>query len=544
MAVTSAGFQAVTQTARESVSFSNPGSGEFDVRTYGFVSAGTPYTGIATAQITGSGGGGGGGGTDSDGDGVLDATDNCPAAANPNQLDSDGDGQGDACDATPDGEVGEVADSRVVVAVIDSGVNPYHGFFNASGPVSTSPIYPAGSPPSAVTPAVLAEFGIGPECQLQLSRSGNFAADFAADQARGVWTRAADCELVWFVGTNLLARSFNSETTRLILPDDEEDTHGVGVTASVLAANPEAVVVFIESDFDVNGLVVGGQSPLSEAFAFNHPAIDIVTTSYGVPGSPPHIGHMTDSHAGVVGKGKLHFGACDNSPALGLPDSTCGPWWSIGISGFEEGTSNGHTVLSGSLPDFIADYTQTIPYCANCEDGYDTVGGTSFSTPRSAGTVSRVLLEARRALGHEGGILTPTGGAPLMASGQIGGSPRQISNWDLRRALEEAAWVPAIGQFDPVEAIFDIAVPIPPAAPWTVAGWGVLSPDAGNVIGQTLAGLGIRPLEEGQTLRTKTAQHCLFQTAVIQGRIAYWDANPGSQSFLTADPNPYQACSP
>jgi hypothetical protein len=35
---------------------------------------------------------------DADGDGVGDATDNCPAAANPDQADTDGDGIGDVCD--------------------------------------------------------------------------------------------------------------------------------------------------------------------------------------------------------------------------------------------------------------------------------------------------------------------------------------------------------------------------------------------------------------------------------------------------------------
>ena len=36
---------------------------------------------------------------DTDSDGILDADDNCPAVANPNQQDADDDGAGDACDA-------------------------------------------------------------------------------------------------------------------------------------------------------------------------------------------------------------------------------------------------------------------------------------------------------------------------------------------------------------------------------------------------------------------------------------------------------------
>ena len=41
---------------------------------------------------------------DTDGDGIPDATDNCPALANPDQADLDGDRQGDACDADIDGD--------------------------------------------------------------------------------------------------------------------------------------------------------------------------------------------------------------------------------------------------------------------------------------------------------------------------------------------------------------------------------------------------------------------------------------------------------
>jgi hypothetical protein len=41
---------------------------------------------------------------DSDDDGVADASDNCPAVANPDQIDSDGDGTGNACDIDDDND--------------------------------------------------------------------------------------------------------------------------------------------------------------------------------------------------------------------------------------------------------------------------------------------------------------------------------------------------------------------------------------------------------------------------------------------------------
>ena len=41
-------------------------------------------------------------GCDTDMDGIVDPSDNCPAAANNNQLDMDLDGSGDACDNCPE----------------------------------------------------------------------------------------------------------------------------------------------------------------------------------------------------------------------------------------------------------------------------------------------------------------------------------------------------------------------------------------------------------------------------------------------------------
>ncbi len=435
-------------------------------------------------------------------------------------------GQSGARDASTD--PAKADDARVVVAAIDSGVNAYHQFFYEGGPN-----YPQGSAPGAVTASVLEEFAIPEVCQLSLTRTGDFAADFAADA--NLWRRAQACAYVWFVGTNLIARS-NSPGSTPYLPDDEGDTHGIGVTAAVLNANPEAIVVFYE-----------GTGSVSESEAFTHPAVDFITTSYGFPGSPPVPGHLENSFTGVWANGKMHFGACDNTPAPGTFDTTCGPWWSIGIAGFEEtadnepdASSGGRQPLSGTFPDFIADFTQTLPYCQACEDGYsDYVGGTSFATPRSAGIASKILLQARRQLGHTGGIIKMADGDTLMAAG----NGTQFTNWQLRRALEQAAWIPEFGDYDVVASVLNLefGVPLLPVAAYTQAGWGVLTTiDEAQVVARSLAALGLGDAD----VPAKELGYCEFQTAQIAVRKLYWDnLNVGSETFLAApDEDPFVPC--
>jgi subtilisin family serine protease len=404
---------------------------------------------------------------------------------------------------------------RVVVAVIDSGINPYHVYFNAGGDP-----YKAG-PPSSVTSSVLTALKIDAAHRLRLTRTGNFAADYAKDKAR-VWDKIKRGELYWFVGTNIIATTF-APGTRPILPDDSGDTHGVGTAGAVLRANPAAIVLFVE-----------GITDASETFAFNHPAVDIITTSYGPIGSIPLPEHINNSYVGVVKKGKLHFGAADNSPSPAIQDGTAGPWWSIGVAGFEENSAEGKQILSGSLADFAADFTQNLPYCADCEKGYQSVSGTSFATPRSAGTMSKILLETRRALGHSGGIRM-INGVPVMAAG----NGKRITNWQLRRALEEAAYYPSTMDYieaggDPLET----SAPVLDPAPWAQVGWGVITPASEHkVIPQTLAQLGI----SGKATRSKDSTVCTYMTAQIEARHLYWDQLViGSESLgTTADPYIY-----
>ncbi|MDQ3956874.1 MAG: S8 family peptidase [Actinomycetota bacterium] len=401
-------------------------------------------------------------------------------------------------------------DPRVVVAVIDSGFNPYHEYFHAGGTLYGN------SRPSSVTPAVLREFGIDKDHIIRVTRTGDFADDYHKDLAQ--FDRIREGEPYWFEGTNVIGVSFLPDGERL-RPNGGASAHGIGTAASVLTANPEAIVVAVEDISDP-----------SEEWAFTHPAVDIVTTSYGPATSYPTLNHLSFSYTGVVENGKAHFGAAANDPTYSSLDETSGPWWSIGVAGFEEDTSNGRQVSSGNVPDFVGDFTQNLPYCRSCEEGLRSVGGTSFATPRSAGTFSKVLLEARRAAGHAGGIVK-SGKRPLLVDGRF-----SLSVWEMRRALEEAAYYPGVADYSTEGG--GTSVPVVDAAPWVQTGWGLISPAPRyKVIRETLAHLGIA----GKPKRTKPQEACDFMTANMEARRGYWGqvALLGEGYGATEDPYVY-----
>src|SRR5688572_12245722 len=95
----------------------------------------------------------------------------------------------------------EDPDSRVVVAPLDSGINPYHDRFQVAE--------------SSVTPDILAEFGIDAAHVLHISR------DYAADVAAGVYDAVREGENYWFEGTNIIVWS-SGFGDRAFLPDDSD----------------------------------------------------------------------------------------------------------------------------------------------------------------------------------------------------------------------------------------------------------------------------------------------------------------------------------
>ena len=323
-----------------------------------------------------------------------------------------------------------------VVAPIDTGINVYHNHFlmNES--------YPQW---------LLDGLGVNKICDVTLT--GTWQERYDADK-EVCWDNITSEDVVWFRGTRIIGTTPDDDTDIPIL-DDPQDGHGTAVTGAVLNANPDAVIFFVE-----------GFSDAAVLAAANQPLVDVITTSFGPILSVPVPGIEDATKVAVVQNKKLHTGAADNSPSPAVQDSTAGPPWSIGVSGYAEEGDDQKETMSGSYPDVAADWTQVLPNHDDI-DGYHETSGTSFATPRTAGLLSKILMSLRSEFGDMSSGADPDTRDGLM----VNGTNFTVTNDDLRNALNNSGWYPSFNTWDPLSG----TTPISPIAPCTQVGWGVVN---------------------------------------------------------------------
>jgi hypothetical protein len=377
--------------------------------------------------------------SDRDGDGLSDEEE-ARLGTNPDLFDTDGDGVGDGDEvAAGTDPLSAPKHARVVVAVIDSGINVYHERFQRAG----------GIPDSVLSTLTLD--GKPPE-RVALATTGDYEERVKKDKQ--TWNSLKPGVLYHFEGTSILAVSFSAEETTIL----DDSGHGTMTSGAVLDANPEAIVVLVE-----------GITDAAEAWAAEQPWIDFVSMSYGPPGSVPGSGRLLFDGATyrntrtMWNAGKVPVGAADNSAALAPTDETAGPPWVVGVAGDHPETAcRRHT--SGTAPDFTAAFTQQLPTHTSINETR-RVSGTSFSTPTVAGSMSLVLLEVRRAWGHTEGIVDNA-----LAVGPEG----TLTNAGLRESFNRTA------TYFPAGACMPPSAPVNPAAPWLQQGWGHIGPELAN----------------------------------------------------------------
>ena len=341
-----------------------------------------------------------------------------------------------------------------VVAPIDTGINVYHDHFR------TNETYPEW---------LLDGLGVTMTCELTFV--GTWQERYEADKEM-CWDRINSTDIVYFPGTKIIGTTPDDNTDIPIL-DDPSDGHGTAVTGAVIDANPDAIIFFVE-----------GFSDAAVLAAANQPLVDIISTSFGPIGSIPVPGIEDATEIAVVVEKKIHTGAADNSTSPAVQDSTAGPPWSIGISGYAEEGDDQKETMSGSYPDIAADWTQILPNHDDI-DGYHETSGTSFATPRTAGLLSKVIQHLRTESGD-----FSSGAEPEIRNGfLVNSDSMNISQAQIRDALNLSAWYPSFSTWDPLSG----TTPVSPIAPCTQIGWGVVNESNVQPIINHLNGNTIQP---------------------------------------------------
>ncbi len=368
----------------------------------------------------------------------------------------------------------QTANAYSIVAPIDTGINVYHNHFVLN---ETLPNWMLD--------------GLGVTMWCNITTEGTWEERYEADRET-CWDVITSSDIVYFPGTRIIATTPDDATDIPIL-DDPSDGHGTAVTGAVLDANPNAIIFFVE-----------GFSDAAVLAAANQPLVDIITTSFGPIGSIPVPGIEDSTRVAVVENKKIHTGAADNTPSPAVQDPTAGPPWSIGVSGYAEEEDDQKETMSGSYPDFAADWTQMLPNHDDI-DGYHQTSGTSFATPRTAGILSMVLTMLR----EESGDLM-SGASEQRGGLLVNGTNLSISNDNIRDALNLSAWYPSASTWDPTSG----TLPISPVAPCTQVGWGVVNLSNIQPLYNHLAGIDSMPQRPADVVACMEANQAM--------REAYW----------------------
>ena len=313
-------------------------------------------------------------------------------------------------------------DDAVVVAVIDSGMSPYHWDFLAAKmpqaktktkaddlPLTKAPhTWLAGFPSPKV-------FGTYESLDLTLDAKNpkRLQADLF-DRDEDAWldvetSTADEPAYYWIPGTKVVgALSFGGDGGT----DYKGPIYGTGVgehgqgTASVSVGNmfgtcPECLLVFIQASS-------GAQYEAAIEWAENQPWIDAISNSYGLSTSPArdrvYAGSDTALQKKATERGQEIFFSAGNgvlndfvTPNGTLLSSQEGPDWIVTVGA----TDPADVDYSGAgKPADIAGIGTMYPSAYSGKDvtGKGDFSGTSNATPTIAGTYARALWLARQAL--------------------------------------------------------------------------------------------------------------------------------------------------
>ena len=277
-----------------------------------------------------------------------------------------------------------------VIALIDSGINPYHEAFRSDSQEVSGLAGIVGAEP------------------LTISRGTDFEESFARD--KDLWASVEEDRLYWFEGTRVFAISVGEFRGQRVL-----DAQNHGTSTAFLAGReaPSAIIVMVQIDSllcdpaePVSACPIIGQESEGMRWVAEQDWIDVVSVSIGFPANPPFTPEMDAEFAAWLAAsrdaaegGKIVVNGAGNTLTPTLQSYYSGPPWVIAVGGIEP-AQRGDRVESSRGADVVANHTEWGPDDDSIE-GYDWHWGTSFATPVVAGTLAHALGLVRSARGGE-----------------------------------------------------------------------------------------------------------------------------------------------
>lgn len=438
---------------------------------------------------------------------------------------------------------------QVVIAMIDTGGNPYHVDFRDETRLAHPSTYLTGFPANARAVPLCFIDGSNGAFTYNDDCSTSWRTNVTADTP--VTGSITVDELVWYPGTRLMGKSFAHEDASTPVGFDEgggdsNTSHGSWVSSTAVGNKfgncPECMLIILEAD-TVDGI------DAAYAWAAQQPWIDVITTSItvGVIGVGLNPALFTGKHDGAVEasqNGKIFLTSSGNGAAnFGLvPTSTF----------LYDGGSPALIPVGASFDDGLASHWSDFPaeIMANGNSrqvaetasmsGQTAVGGTSFSSPGAAGVLAHSLLEARRACNDfEEGASASGGALTLLRNNGCTVSSGPFADGTLTRdELHEAFVKNAIPPYSQLS-------PVPGPVTWAKNAYGYV--DLGNGLGN--GGSTIQPLVTDSILGARpipvrALEQFWYDGVVREAQAQMWGARPVVDGDGDAFPRDDGACMP
>ncbi|MDP3713464.1 MAG: S8/S53 family peptidase [Mycobacteriales bacterium] len=320
----------------------------------------------------------------------------------------------DTADAAPTRGV----EDMVVVAVLDSGMSPYHLDYRASEMPQAKTASKADDLPLSKAPHTWVEgfpsttsFASYGATRLTLDTEPTARMDALQQEDADAWDELQTSEVgkplhyTWFPGTKVIGAVSFSDTKPLVYGTGGGE-HGQG-TSSVSVGNrfgscPECLLVFLQTP-DAASYEAGIQ------WAQKQPWIDAISVSLGINASGVvrdriYEGSDVQLARQAVERGQTAFFSGGNglenafvAPQSTLLNSQNGPDWAVTVGAIDP---SGNNFSGNGKPTEIASLGLGYPssYTSTTISNGGDFSGTSNATPVIAGTYARALWKARTAL--------------------------------------------------------------------------------------------------------------------------------------------------